>query len=154
MKNEYFNEREKRLFNFFSKKDDYYKGCYLGETNPIIDNKINKIEKEFVKSLKAKLKKIKDKNKRGQLLELINLYEPKVEVKKVEETVVPAIIEESVVKKPKEKTKELFVFKAVEPYRKDYSRLVYWCNPFEPINKGKLGTTQGWRKEEKFPQYY
>ena len=154
MKNEYFNEREKRLFNFFSKKDDYYKGCYLGETNPIIDNKISKIEKGIVKNLKAKLKKIKDKNKREQLLELINLYEPKVEVKKVEETVVPAIIEESVVKKPKEKTKELFVFKAVEPYRKDYSRLVYWCNPFEPINKGKLGTTQGWRKEEKFPQYY
>jgi hypothetical protein len=154
MKNKYFNEREKRLFNFFSKKNDYYKGCYLGETNPIIDNKINKIEKDFVKSLKAKLKKIKDKNKREQLVELINLYEPKIEVKKVEETVVPAIIEESVVKKPKEKTKDLFVFKTAEPYRKDYSRLVYWCNPFEPINKGKLGTTQGWRKEEKFPQYY
>ena len=154
MKNEYFNEREKRLFNYFSKKDDFYKGCYLGETNPIIDNKINKIEKGIVKSLKAKLKKIKDENKREQLVELINLYEPKVEVKKVEVTVVPAIIEESVVKKPKEKTKELFVFKTAEPYRKDYSRLVYWCNPFEPINKGKLGTTQGWRKEEKFPQYY
>ncbi len=26
MKNKYFNEREKRLFNFFSDKDDYYKG--------------------------------------------------------------------------------------------------------------------------------
>ena len=36
----------------------------------------------------------------------------------------------------------------------DYSRLVYWCNPFEPINKGKLGTTQGWRKEESFKKYY
>jgi len=154
MKNEYFNEREKRLFNYFSKKDDFYKGCYFGETNPIIDNKINKIEKGIVKSLKAKLKKIKDKNKREQLLEVINLYEPKVEVKKVEETVVPEIIEESVVKKPKEKTKDLFVFKTAEPYRKDYSRYVYWCNPFEPINKGKLGTTQGWRKEEKFPKYY
>ena len=45
MKNKYFNEREKRLFNFFSNKDDYYKGCYIGETNPLIDNKINKIEK-------------------------------------------------------------------------------------------------------------
>jgi len=154
MKNEYFNEREKRLFNYFSKKDDFYKGCYFGETNPIIDNKINKIEKGIVKSLKAKLKKIKDKNKREQLLEVINLYEPKAEVKKVEETVVPEIIEESVVKKPKEKTKDLFVFKTAEPYRKDYSRYVYWCNPFEPINKGKLGTTQGWRKEEKFPKYY
>ena len=131
-----------------------FEGCYLGETNPIIDNKINKIEKGIVKSLKAKLKKIKDKNKREQLLEHINLYEPKVEVKKVEEAVVTAIIEESVVKKPKKKTKELFVFKAAEPYRKDYSRLIYWCNPFEPINKGKLGTTQGWRKEEKFLQYY
>ena len=63
-------------------------------------------------------------------------------------------VKESSVKKPKEKTKELFVFKTAEPYRKDYSRLVYWCNPFEPINKGKLGTTQGWRKEERFKQYY
>ena len=107
----------------------------------------------MLKILKPNLR-INDKNKSEQLLEHINLYEPKVEVIKAEETVVPAIIEESVVKKPKEKTKELFVFKAVEPYRKDYSRLVYWCNPFEPINKGKLGTTQGWRKEEKFPQYY
>ena len=131
-----------------------FEGCYFGETNPIINNKINKIEKGIVKSLKAKLKKIKDKNRREQLLEHINLYEPKVEVKKVEEAVVSAIIEESVVKKPKKKTKELFVFKAVEPYRKDYSRYVYWCNTFEPINKGKLGTTQGWRKEEKFQKYY
>jgi len=154
MKNKYFNEREKRLFNSFSNKDDYYKGCYFGETNPIIDNKINKIEKGIVKILNAQLKKTKDKDKREQLLELISLYEkPKAEVKKVEDSVVPIINEETVVKKPKEKTKEFFVFKT-EPYRKDYSRLVYWCNPFEPINKGKLGTTQGWRKEEKFPEYY
>ena len=154
MKNEYFNEREKRLFNYFSKKDDFYKGCYFGETNPIINNKINKIEKGIVKSLKAKLKKIKDENKREQLLELINLYEPKVEVKKAEETVIPPIVKEAAIQKPKDKTKDLFVFKTVEPFRKDYSRLVYWCNPFEPINKGKLGTTQGWRKEEKFEKYY
>ena len=154
MKNKYFNEREKRLFNYFSKKNDFYKGCFFGETNPIIDNKINKIKKGIVKILNAQLKKTKDKDKREQLLELISLYEkPKAEVKKVEDSVVSIINEETVVKKPKEKTKEFFVFKT-EPYRKDYSRLVYWCNPFEPINKGKLGTTQGWRKEEKFPEYY
>jgi len=154
MKNEYFNEREKRLFNYFSKKDDFYKGCYFGETNPIIDNKINKIEKRIVKDFKDQLKKTKDKNRKEELLEFISLYEkPKEEVKKVEETVVPTIVEETVVKKPKEKTKELFVFKT-EPYRKDYSRLVYWCNPFEPINRGKLGSTQSWRKEKKFPVYY
>ena len=142
------------LFNSFSNKDDFYKGCFFGETNPIIDNKINKIEKGIVKSLKAQLKKTKDKDKSEQLLELINFYEPKVEVEKVEDTVVPNIVKESAIKKPKEKTKELFVFKTAEPYRKDYSRLVYWCNPFEPINKGKLGTSQGWRKEESFKKYY
>ena len=101
------------------------------------------------------LLKTKDKNRKEELLEFISFYEkPKVEVKKIEETVVPTIVKESAIKKPKEKTKELFVFKTAEPYRKDYSRLVYWCNPFEPINKGKLGTTQGWRKEERFKQYY
>ena len=67
MKNEYFNEREKRLFNYFSKKDDFYKGCYFGETNPIIDNKINKIEKKIVKDFKDQLKKTKDKNIKEEL---------------------------------------------------------------------------------------
>ena len=85
MKNKYFNEREKRLFNFFSKKDDYYKGCYFGETNPIIDNKINKIEKSFVKNYKEQLKTTKDEDQRKKLLELISFFEPKEEVKKVEE---------------------------------------------------------------------
>ena len=65
----------------------------------------------------------------------------------------PAVIEEKVVKKVDQKVKDPFIFKT-EPYRRDYSRLVYWCDPFEPINKGKLGTTQGWRKEERFKQYY
>jgi hypothetical protein len=154
MKNEYFNEREKRLFNSFSNKDNYYKGSFFGETNPIIDNKINKIEKRFVKSYKEQLKKTKDKDRKEELLECITLYEKhKIEVEKVEHTVVPIIVKESAIKKPKEKTKELF-FKIAEPYRKDYSRLVYWCDPFEPINKGKLGTTQGWRKEQTFKQYY
>ena len=130
-------------------------GSFFGETNPIIDNKINKIEKRFLKDYKEQLKKTKDKDRKEELLEYISLYEkPKIEVEKVEETVVPTIVKESAIKKPKEKTKELFVFKTAEPYRKDYSCLVYWCNPFEPINKGKLGTTQGWRKEVRFKQYY
>ena len=155
MKNEYFNEREKRLFNYFSKKDDFYKGCYFGETNPIIDKKINKIEKGYVSDFKKQLKKTKDKHEQEELLELIKLYEkPKVTAeKKVEEVVVPTVVKAKVVKKAEPKVKDQFIFKT-EPYRKDYSRLVYWCNPFEPINKGKLGSTQGWRKEEKFPEYY
>jgi len=155
MKNKYFNEREKRLFNYFSKKDDFYKGCYFGETNPLIDNKINKIEKGYVSDFKKQLKKTKDKHEQEELLELIKLYEKPTDIveRKVEEVVAPAVIEQKVVKKEEPRAKDPVIFKT-EPYRRDTSRLVYWCNPFEPINKGKLGSTQGWRKEKKFPVYY
>jgi len=155
MKNKYFNEREKRLFNYFSKKDNFYKGCYFGETNPLIDNKINKIEKGYVSDFKKQLKKTKDKHEQEELLELIKLYEKPTDIveRKVEEVVAPAVIEQKVVKKEEPRAKDPVIFKT-EPYRRDTSRLVYWCNPFEPINKGKLGSTQGWRKEKKFPVYY
>ena len=146
MKNKYFNEREKRLFNFFSNKDDYYKGCYFGETNPLIDNKINKIEKRYVSDFKKQLKKTKDKHEQEELLELIKLYEKPTDIvdRTVEEVVVPAAIMEKIVKKEEPKAKDPIIFKT-EPYRRDTSRLVYWFNPFEPINKGKLGSTQNWR---------
>ena len=135
MKNKYFNEREKRLFNFFSNKDDYYKGCYFGETNPLIDNKINKIEKGYVSYFKKQLKKTKDKHEQEELLELIKLYEKPTDIvdRTVEELVAPAVIMEKIVKKEEPKAKDPIIFKT-EPYRRDTSRLVYWCNPFEPIN--------------------
>ena len=155
MKNKYFNEREKRLFNYFSNKDDYYKGCYFGETNPIIDNKINKIEKGIINGFKKILKKTKDKNKKEELLEFIKLYEkPAVSHEiKIEEVVVPTFVEEKIVKKAEPKVKDPFIFRT-EPCRKDYSRLVYWCNPFEPINRGKLGSTQRWRTDKPVRSYY
>ena len=155
MKNKYFNEREKRLFNFFSNKDDYYKGCYFGETNPLIDNKINKIEKGYVSYFKKQLKKTKDKHEQEELLELIKLYEKLTDIvdRTVEELVAPAVIMEKIVKKEEPKAKDPIIFKT-EPYRRDTSRLVYWCNPFEPINKGKLGSTQNWRINKLERSYY
>jgi hypothetical protein len=71
MKNEYFNEREKRLFNSFSNKDDFYKGCFFGETNPIIDNKINKIEERILTGYKEQLKKTRIKIKGNNYLNLL-----------------------------------------------------------------------------------
>jgi len=155
MKNKYFNEREKRLFNSFSNKDDYYKGCYFGETNPIIDNKINKIEKGIINGFKKRLKKTEDKNKKEELLELIKLYEKPAtsHEKRVEEVVTQTVVEEKIVKKAEPKVKNPFIFKT-EPYRKDYSRLIYWCNAFEPINKGKLASSQGWKRENPERSYY
>ena len=153
MKKLYFNEREKRLSKSFSNKNDYYKDCYLGETKPILDRKIKDLEKKMIDDCKAQLKFLKNKEEIEKLQNFINSFdEPKIVLEK---EIIPEtkVIEEQFVKKVEVKKKEPFIFKT-EPYRKDYSRYVYWCNPFEPINKGKLGSSQSWRNEKKFPVYY
>jgi hypothetical protein len=153
MKKIYFNEREKRLSKSFSNKNDYYKDCYLGETKPILDRKIKDLEKKMLDDCKAQLKFLKNKEEIEKLQNFINSFdEPKIVSEK---EIIPEtkVIEEQFVKKVEVKKKEPFIFKT-EPYRKDYSRYVYWCNPYEPINKGKLGSSQSWRNEKKFPVYY
>ena len=153
MKKLYFNEREKRLSKSFSNKNDYYKDCYLGETKPILDRKIKDLEKKMLDDCKAQLKFLKNKEEIEKLQNFINSFdEPKIVSEK---EIIPEtkVIEEQFVKKVEVKKKEPFIFKT-EPYRKDYSRYVYWCNPYEPINKGKLGSSQSWRNEKKFPVYY
>ena len=154
MKNIYFSEREKRLSNFFSKKNDYYKDSYLGETKPILERKIKHLEKKMIDDCKVRLKVSKNKVEQEWLKNFIITFEEPNYV--VEKEIIPEVnkvVEEKTVQKVEVEKKEPFVFKTERP-RVDYSRYVYWCNPFEPINKGKLGSTQGWRKEKKFPVYY
>ena len=38
--------------------------------------------------------------------------------------------------------------------KKDWSIYGGWVNPFEPINKGRLGSTQEWRIEKPKRYYY
>jgi hypothetical protein len=103
---------------------------------------------------KAQLKVLKNKEEREELQCFINLFEePKNVVAKEIISETNKVVEEQFIKKVEVKKKEPFVFKT-ERSRVDYSRYVYWCNPFEPINKGKLGTTQGWRIEKPVKQYY
>ena len=154
MKKLYFNEREKRLSKSFSDKNDYYKDCYLGETKPILNRKIKDLEKKMIDDWKAQLKFLKNKEEIDELQRFINSFrEPNHVAEKQMVPEINKVVEEKSVQKVEVKKKEPFVFKTERP-RIDTSRYVYWCNPFEPINKGKLGTTQRWRKEEKFPQYY
>jgi hypothetical protein len=103
---------------------------------------------------KAQLKVLKNKEEREELQRFINLFEESKNV--VPKEIIPEtnkVVEEQFIKKVVVKKKEPFVFKT-ERSRVDYSRYVYWCNAFEPINKGKLGTTQGWRIEKPVKQYY
>ena len=49
--------------------------------------------------------------------------------------------------------KKDFKFNFLKP-RKDWSIYGGWVNPFEPINKGRLGSTQEWRIEKPKKHYY
>jgi len=150
----YFSEREKRLSKSFSDKNDYYKDCYLGETKPILDRKIKHLEKNMLDKCKVQLKFLKNKEEIEQLQRFINSFEnPEANIENEIIINTNEVVKEEFVKKVEVKKKEPFIFKTERP-RVDYSRYVYWCNPYEPINKGKLGSTQGWRKEKKFPVYY
>jgi len=150
----YFSEREKRLSKSFSDKNDYYKDCYLGETKPILDRKIKHLEKNMLDKCKVQLKFLKNKEEIEQLQRFINSFEnPEANIENEIIINTNEVVKEEFVKKVEVKKKEPFIFKTERP-RVDYSRYVYWCNPYEPINKGKLGSSQSWRKEKKFPVYY
>ena len=55
--------------------------------------------------------------------------------------------------KARTKQKKDFKFNFLKP-RKDWSFYGGWVNAYEPVNKGRLGSTQEWRKEKKYPVYY
>jgi len=56
--------------------------------------------------------------------------------------------------KAREKLKKQEVkFNFVEP-KKDWSIYGGWVNAYEPVNKGRLGSTQSWRIEKSVREYY
>jgi hypothetical protein len=55
--------------------------------------------------------------------------------------------------KARAKQKQEVKFTFVKP-RKDFSIYGGWVNAYEPINKGKLGSSQSWREEKKTRFYY
>ena len=157
MTKEYFNEREKKLSQSFSDNNDFFSNNYFGETKPILDKLIDKAEKRIVDSLKDSLLKAVNDKARQEIKECIELFtKPKilrVEDEIVSDKVINNILPKVEKVKKEEKPKEI-VFSQPKRSSIDHSKYVYWCNPYEHINKGKLGSTQGWRKEKKFPVYY
>ena len=55
--------------------------------------------------------------------------------------------------KARAKQKDQVKFNYVKP-RINWSIYGGWVNAYEPVNKGRLGSTQEWRKEKKYPVYY
>ena len=55
--------------------------------------------------------------------------------------------------KPRAKQKKDFKFNFVKP-RKDWSIYGGWVNAYEPVNKGRLASTQEWKIEKLGRKYY
>jgi hypothetical protein len=55
--------------------------------------------------------------------------------------------------KARAKQKKDFKFNFVKP-RKDWSIYGGWVNAYEPVNKGRLGSTQEWKIEKLGRKYY
>jgi len=52
-----------------------------------------------------------------------------------------------------EKKKKEPKFNLIKP-KINWSIYGGWANAYQPVNKGRLGSTQEWRKEKPFPVYY
>ena len=61
---------------------------------------------------------------------------------------------EAELEKEREKLKKKEIKFSVTAPKKDWSIYGGWVNPFEPINKGRLGSTQEWRVEKPKKHYY
>ena len=55
--------------------------------------------------------------------------------------------------KARAKQKKDFKFNFIKP-RKDWSIYGGWVNAYEPVNKGRLGSTQEWKIEKLGRKYY
>ena len=55
--------------------------------------------------------------------------------------------------KTKSKQKKDFKINFLKP-RKDWSIYGGWVNAYEPVNKGRLGSTQEWKKDKPGRRYY
>ena len=93
---------------------------------------------------------------------VIEVSKPKEEVKKIDtsyddldayqkkrEVERKAGLEKARAKLKKKEVK----FNFVKP-QKDWSIYGGWVNAYEPVNKGRLGSTQEWKKEKSYPVYY
>ena len=61
---------------------------------------------------------------------------------------------EAQLEKEREKLKKKEIKFIFTKPKKDWSIYGGWVNPFEPINKGRLGSTQEWRVEKPKKHYY
>jgi len=120
-------------------------------------NKISKVE-----LLKEEIQEECDIIKKKAKKPVFEFSESKEEVKKIDTSYDDLYAyqkkreaeREAQLEKEREKLKKKEIkFNFTTP-KKDWSNYGGWVNPFEPINKGRLGSTQEWRIEKPKRHYY
>ena len=116
-------------------------GPYMEVNNPALY--------ESMTGKKAKKKVIEVSDSREEVKKIDTSYDDLDAYQKKREAERKAELEKAREKLKKKEVK----FNVVRP-QKDWSIYGGWVNAHEPVNKGRLGSTQEWRKEKPYPVYY
>jgi len=104
---------------------------------------------ESMTGKKAKKSVIEVSNSKEEVKKIEPVYDALDAYQKQRDAERKAELEKARAKLKKKEVK----FNFVEP-KKDWSIYGGWVNAYEPVNKGRLGSTQEWRKEKSYPVYY
>ena len=116
-------------------------GPYMEVNNPALY--------ESMTGKKAKKKVIEVSDSKEEVKKIDTSYDDLDAYQKKREAERKAELEKARAKLKKKEVK----FNFVKP-QKDWSIYGGWVNAYEPVNKGRLGSTQEWKKEKPYPVYY
>jgi len=116
-------------------------GPYMEVNNPTLyESMTGKKAKKIVIEVSESKKEVK---KKETSYDELDAYQKKREAERKAE-----------LDKAREKLKKKEVKFNFVKSQKDWSIYGGWVNAYEPVNKGRLGSTQEWRKEKSYPVYY
>jgi hypothetical protein len=131
-----FNQLIKETYNQFIEKW----GPYLEVNDPALYESMT--GKKARKPVVEDSKPIEEVKKIEPVYDDLDSYQKKREAERMAE-----------LEKARAMQKKDFKFNFLKP-RKDWSIYGGWVNAYEPVNKGRLGSTQEWKKDKPGRRYY
>ena len=131
-----FNQLIKETYNQFIEKW----GTFMEVNDPALYESMTGIKAR--KPVVEVSKPIEEVKKTEPVYDDLDSYQKKREAKHMAE-----------LEKARAKQKKDFKFNFLKP-RKDWSIYGGWVNAYEPVNKGRLGSTQQWKEEKPGRRYY
>jgi len=131
-----FNQLIKETYNQFIEKW----GTFMEVNDPALYESMTGIKAR--KPVVEVSKPIEEVKKTEPVYDDLDSYQKKREAERMAE-----------LEKARAKQKKDFKFNFLKP-RKDWSIYGGWVNAYEPVNKGRLGSTQEWKKDKPGRRYY